>query len=640
MEQPSGHEGGARAAEAQLLGWVALASIDLVVVNVKLGAPALGWAVRAHHCFVVFGQAVAIGLLSAIARGLFQRFGPQGRLASLGALYAAAAIVGLVTLPDDFVGIAGPGGVLPRIVAAVASAVIPVTWVASRWLAAKRRIVPPIFGIALGIINAFIFERAYLGLHLFASWMAALALAASLAGAPLAWARRALRPAPLLVLSLVGAAAVALRVPARVLLDIYRVPSASAAPFLAKLHDDSEGGKVEGAWYADRRSLPDTPPSAAPLSDVDLSVVLLTIDAFRYDLLADDKYKESLPHLWRLRDQGVAFTQARVSAPATVPSLVTVFAGRFYSQLYWTEQTGGGRQKLYTHNDEFPRLPKLLGAAGVDTSLVMSGTGFAPRFGITADFAEYIDKGSPVGLPAAKITDHLIARMSKQESGKLLLYTHYFEPHAPYDRGGKEGSPFERYLREVAVVDTQIGRILADIEQRGAAARTLLIVTGDHGEAFGEHNTHEHAVSLYDELTRVPLVFWGAGLTPRRVDALVTLADLGPTILDIHRVPTPATFMGQSLLPLLRGDPVTLERPVVSESGRLAQAMYFPDGYKLLVDRRLGTKELYYLPDDPGELKDLSAAEPEVFAQKLALLRGYFEAHAFTKEGYTLPYRP
>jgi len=442
------------------------------------------------------------------------------------------------------------------------------------------------------------------------------------------------------VLSIVGAAAVALEVPGRVLLDIYRVPSASAAPFLAKLRDAGGRAKVEGAWYADRRALPDTPPSSVPLAEADLSVVLLTIDAFRYDLLSDEKYRETLPHLFRLRDEGVAFTQARVSAPATVPSLVTVFTGRFYSQLYWTEQTGGGRQKLYTHNDEFPRLPRLLGEGGVDTSLVMSGTGFAPRFGITADFAEYIDKGSPVGLPAAKITDHLITRMGKQASGKLLLYTHYFEPHAPYDRGGKEGTPFERYLREVAVVDTQLGRILADIEQRGAAARTLIIVTGDHGEAFGEHNTHEHAVSLYDELTRVPLVFWGAGLTPRRVDAFVTLADLGPTILDIHRLPTPATFMGQSLVPLLRGEPVTLERPVVSESGRHAQAMYFPDGYKLLVDRRLGTKELYFLPDDPGELKDLSAVEPEVFEKKLALLRGYFDAHAFTKDGYTLPYRP
>ncbi len=644
MEESSRQQPTLGTAEAQLGGWLAVGLTNVAVVAAKLPRPPGGLGVRLlHHAFDL-GQGLAAGLLSAVAVAAFLRWGPKARLAGFAAIFAAAALVGVLVLPSDFAGVAGPSGPLPLLVSAAASAVIPITAAFGRAVARRVRFVPAVAGVGLAVTNGFIFERSYLGLHLFASWIAALLVAASLDGLTLRRPRRI--PPRVLVavqaaLSVAAAAAVAVKVPVAVLVEMYKAPSSSLAPFLARIHATEGSAHVEGAWYADRRGLPDVPPTK-PERQGDVVVLLLTIDCFRWDLLQDDKYRATLPNLFALRDEGVFFPRARAASPSTVPSLAAVFTGRFYSQLYWSEQKGGGRQRLYPHNDETPRLPALLSRGGVQTSLVMSGTGFAAHYGTTAGFDEYIDKGSPVGIPATKITDHVLARMRRQKEsgGSLFVFSHYFEPHAPYDRAGKEGEPFDRYLREVAIVDAELGRVRAAVDELGWRDRTLLIVTGDHGEAFGEHNTFDHAVSLYDELVRVPLVVWGGGYAPRTVDQLVSIADLGPTILDLNRLPAPASFLGQSLVPLLRGEDVVLERPVVAESGRHVQAMFFPDGYKLLVDRRLGTQELYDLGKDPGELRDLSATEPEVFAEKLARLRAYFEAHAYKREGYQLPYRP
>ncbi len=96
--------------------------------------------------------------------------------------------------------------------------------------------------------------------------------------------------------------------------------------------------------------------------------------------------------------------------------------------------------------------------------------------------------------------------------------------------------------------------------------------------------------------------------------------------------------MGQSLAPLLVGEPVSLTRPVLAE-GRLKKALIFPDGYKVIVDDRNGTQELYNLGPDPGELEDLSANPDAEMAARVVTLRAFFEAHRFPRPGYKPPFR-
>ena len=174
------------------------------------------------------------------------------------------------------------------------------------------------------------------------------------------------------------------------------------------------------------------------------------------------------------------------------------------------------------------------------------------------------------------------------------------------------------------MADAQLGELIGYLEASGRARRTVVIVSADHGEAFGEHGTTHHRLTLYEELVRVPLLIWGPRIAPRRIDTPVSLMDLGPTVLDLFRQPTPGAVMGQSLVPLFTGPSATkqaeLTRPILAE-GRLKKALYLDERLKVIVDDRFHTAELYDLDDDPGELNNLLLDDEAERWQHVALLR-------------------
>ncbi|HEY6722853.1 MAG TPA: hypothetical protein VI197_02445, partial [Polyangiaceae bacterium] len=89
----------------------------------------------------------------------------------------------------------------------------------------------------------------------------------------------------------------------------------------------------------------------------------------------------------------------------------------------------------------------------------------------------------------------------------------------------------------------------------------------------------------------------------------------------------------------LKGEPANFSRPIVAE-GRLKKALYFPDGYKLIVDDRLGTEELYDLTRDPKELENLIDAPDADAERRIDSLRSFFRIHTLSRPGYQIPYRP
>ncbi|MCA9631531.1 MAG: sulfatase-like hydrolase/transferase, partial [Myxococcales bacterium] len=211
------------------------------------------------------------------------------------------------------------------------------------------------------------------------------------------------------------------------------------------------------------------------------------------------------------------------------------------------------------------------------------------------------------------------------------------DTHAPYDLGKGGKTKFERYLSEAEVVDGQLGLLMRAIETAKLDKRTMLIVTADHGEAFGEHGRYRHTTTVYDEMLHVPLVVRFPGAMPRRVEEPVSLVDVAPTILDLFDLPTPGTYMGQSLVPLLAGQKVRLDRPLVADSPRLMRAMVFDDGMKLIVDTRTQLHELYDLKEDPGEKHNLYDEHPEaeVYDQ---LMQTFFEVHELDVPGYEIKF--
>jgi len=627
-------------AARQLLAWAILALTNAIVVSVYIPLPPGGVRVRVLALAFDLGQHLAIGVVAAASVFLWCRVrNPSRRWTSYVALGSVSLIVAALVLRRDLTSLAGNlGGRYSRgaltALLALASLVQPAMALVGRLATGWRRPLVATVALAGAVVNARLFARNYPGVHLYATWAAATLLASALGDASPTDRPRA-RPVAWVVMTAVASAALLLRPSPAVLVELLRFPGSALAPFVAAAHASLRRGAAVSRDPEPASS--DVPASTPPMLPPDPVIVLLTIDGFRADLLEGTSHARELPNLHALRDGSVYFSQARSPAPHTAPSIAAIFASRFYSQLYWkVHPKAPNEAKTFPHEDASVRFPEVLAAAGMSAVNSASTDGFVGSFGLTRGFTEELRPGWGAAHHARTAIEHL----RHAGAGGLFFYAHFMDPHEPYVSGGRAGTDFERYVGEVAVVDREIGRIVEAIASQGLASRTVVIVTGDHGEAFGEHETRFHATTVYEELLRVPLMIRVPRVAPRRVDAMVSLVDLGPTILDLAGLPTPASFMGESLTPFLRGLEVDRRRPVVAESGRQMRAMYFADGMKLITDIATGSVELYDLARDPGELDNRFDEADPTARRRLDALDAYFAAHAYRREGYELPYRP
>ena len=171
------------------------------------------------------------------------------------------------------------------------------------------------------------------------------------------------------------------------------------------------------------------------------------------------------------------------------------------------------------------------------------------------------------------------------------------------------------YYAMIEQVDVEVGRMMKTLEELGMTEDTIVIYMSDHGEMLGDHGIYEKGPYFYDCLTRVPLIVrwpgkYKAGL---KVDALVEMVDLAPTVMDAAGLTTPGGMQGRSLTPLLTG--ATREhRDSVYMEYYNAVAKYTPppmatcvrtENLKLAYWQTLNTGELYDLKNDSGEVNNL-----------------------------------
>lgn len=516
--------------------------------------------------------------------------------------------------------------------------------IVGHWLSRSRapRVLATLVALAAFVANVSALRDDYAQLHVYGATLALMLVGSALAP-HLKLAAHWRRKRALIVLLLTVLACVP--PPNHVRVALTRSPGAVAAWLLATTYWRTP--RFTGAanpelarWSTVRaqhapRALTTPPLTAAPV------VVLLTIDAVRADLLADPARAQQLPTLARLAREGVNFSQARSPGSQTAVTLTATFAGKHASELAWAAYGTGDFRHQYAAADATPRWPQWLTARGIATFKVVSLAFLANEFAVAPGFAEerIVSRGKAHAL-GARVIEPLLAQLeaAAAKSQPCFVYAHLTEPHEPYDRGAlKTGPVFERYFSEVVQADALLGRIVERLSSPELAERALLVVTSDHGEAFGEHGTREHSKTLYDELLRVPLVFWGKSLVPRKLTQQVSLMDLGPTLLDVFGVQTPDDLTGESLLPLLEGRDVALTRPIIAE-GRLRRALIF-GSRKVIIDDRVHTVEAYDLARDPGELHNLYDSQPERFEDMFAALQAYFDAREYRAAGYERRFR-
>jgi len=168
--------------------------------------------------------------------------------------------------------------------------------------------------------------------------------------------------------------------------------------------------------------------------------------------------------------------------------------------------------------------------------------------------------------------------------------------HDPYLGPGRTAgeSPEADHLDALALVDEAFGQLVEGLKERGRLENSLLVVIGDHGEAFGEHRRSYHDLVPFEEVTRVPLILWGPNWVgaPRLDSSLRSIVDLLPTLLDVTGVDWEGELAGSSLL-----EPQGHEEVIT--------ACWMSNSCSTL--RRGDTKWVYYFGRRPTKVFDLVA---------------------------------
>jgi len=399
------------------------------------------------------------------------------------------------------------------------------------------------------------------------------------------------------------------------------------------------------------------------------NVVICVLDAARADHVGSYGYpRDTTPNLDKLGEESVIFRNHFSTYPSTKPSTASLFTGLYPD----THRIMQGKAL----DKSGATLAQRLKEAGFHTALFSSNAVASPEVGIGADFEEVFAnsagrgeaKGGPITPSAGDawrtpegLTEVFGRWLSKEGRSRFFAYCHFLPPHTPYDapeevqawfaaqqpvavRQGHFEFPetrppygrdrmlppqewVNRYDANLRWADWGVGEVVRLLRERGLLDNTLLIVTSDHGEAFGEHGYVFHAHAVYDEFVHIPLVmrFPGQQRVIGEVSALTQTVDLAPTVLDLWEVPYERSeIQGSSLLPLVTGEKRKVRDHVFATCGEPWPSYLVRDAaWSLLLYRGGKLRALYDLRNDPGQTRNVVAEHAETAATMTAAFRQF-----------------
>ena len=456
----------------------------------------------------------------------------------------------------------------------------------------------------------------------------------------------------------------------------------AAVVLLAVVHELGQAAKRE------------RPTAASPAGSAKPNILLIVLDTVRADALGLYGGKPGTsPFLDEFARQSVVFERALSTAPWTLTSTAGMLTGRLPHEIsadwntaldvayptvaeyfrdegyatggfvantrYCSRETGLGRG-FQTYRDYGYRWGDFVLATSVG------------RWFVTTDLAPRIGLYNLLGRKAAPtINRNFLDWLSNQEGRPFFAFLNYFDAHHPYvapapfdqhqprtalerqlfcqwwwyakDRVSKADEHYCRAAYEdcIRYLDSQLKELFQELAGRGVLENTIVVITSDHGEHFGEHDLYLHGNSLYQPLLHVPLLIRFPGRVPAdvRVPQTVSLTDLPATLVDLqseNALSANSPFTGRSLAELWDADaPRPTREPAVAVIRRAPggplpchgqspiakgpMAMAVIDPLKLIWTPQ--GVELYDLSTDPSEATDLSR-EPQ-YREQLEQLRHY-----------------
>lgn len=405
----------------------------------------------------------------------------------------------------------------------------------------------------------------------------------------------------------------------------------------------------------------ETPSSGAP------NVLLITLDTVRADHLSLYGYtRTTTPELQRIGKAATVYQRAIAPSNMTLSTHASLFTGLFPSQhgARFIDANGAGAPL----RDDVPTLAERFRRRGYDVSSVAAntiylGTSFGLDRGFTHLFNE-IPRRPNASLdlltsrkthllrygiwrvarrlwrgfdivesctPADSITRVALERID--HAGRIgrpfFLFVNYFDAHEPYQAPAAYRARFRapddserertiaRYDAAIAFIDGEVGRLLREMDRRRVLEGTLIVITSDHGEAFGEHATWGHGSSVYDEQVRVPLLIRVPGAAPAVVSNAVSLIDVFSLL--VNGTPIGAAPVLAEAFPLAG----------VARGTRTVHAgrAFIEGDCKLIRSAFGGGEELYDIRVDLAEVRNIAQERIAVRTRMSAALNEWIAAH-------------
>ena len=382
-------------------------------------------------------------------------------------------------------------------------------------------------------------------------------------------------------------------------------------------------------------SRPAAPRAGFPLAEKtarprNVIVIILESVGTKYLSLYGSPYATT-PHLLAESGHALLFDNMHAHAPYTFCTFMAVNFS-IYPGLPWCYAPGGhsadggphglpptfasvlqqqGWRTAYLHNGDMDWGGEkvLLAGAGYDT------------------VEDYHDFHAPEltswGAEDRYLIDRLIQWIDEKPGQPFLAYCWTDQTHNPYVR--RPGSPrldffhgqpprahaeaLGKYLNVLHETDEHLGRLFAALRERGLADDTLVVITGDHGEAFADpHDQIGHGFSVWQEEVSVPFMVWNPRLFPegRRASAIGGHVDLNPTVADLLGVPPPDAWQGHSLFAPDRPERTFFVASVDDYLLGIREGRW-----KYIFEATSGNESLFDLTADPGEQRNVLTLEPD-----------------------------
>jgi arylsulfatase len=401
------------------------------------------------------------------------------------------------------------------------------------------------------------------------------------------------------------------------------------------------------------------------------NLVICVLDAARPDHFGCYGYeRRTTPSIDSLAEEGIVFDRHYCQATYTGVSTPALFTGQY-------PHTHGVTRHRHL-GESVPTMARLLESAGFHTVLLSSngmvspdgpyrnGTDFMDTY-TWAEIEENLQPGEERHYSVEPVLRLFTDWVHDHSDRRFFAYIHLTPPHGPYHMPGRfrifrglhppgydpesyqpgvYESPVERenvntpptpewlnlYDDNLLYGDWAVGELMRILREAGVFERTLLAVTADHGEAFGEHGFVKHGAPPYEEVTRIPLVVRlpGGGI-PLRVGALTETIDLLPTVCDLFKVDYPEDVVqGMSLLPLISGSADKVRNYAFTlASEDKGKYVVRSERYALILWGNGIWRELYDLENDPAQRVNILDESPEVAGELVAAFSVFAESQTY-----------